>query len=151
MDRGTRRLILRALEDDGDALRSLGLRFLYGAGWGKDRRLARAFLRKAAMLGDAEAFAAYHYFFERKKKVIDDGSYREIYLDYRKETDQKRKRELFSYLKAGTKGQRRELAGKIWETGNKGKRKRRKEAGRTRPFRKGFLESLFKRIWRRMK
>ena len=88
--------------------RRLGIFFLR-PGQYCDKRLARTFLLEALRKGDEKAYLIYHRHFSRKKKVIDDRSYREIYRDYLRESCKSRRRRLKEYLKLGTRKQKRSL------------------------------------------
>ncbi len=119
MDRRMRRLLLKAMEGSGSACRRLGLLFIRPKNLAKcrtgfwnpcpvrDLRLARVFLERSIELGDEKGYIIYHRLFSKGKKVLDDPSYQEIYLDYRKAENRNVQKRLREYLRLGTNRQKR--------------------------------------------
>lgn len=110
MNKRMKVLCVKALNGSGKACRKLGIMFLTGKEWPRDRQLARACLRRGAELGDEEAYFLYHRLFSRGRKVIDDHSYQELWEEYGRERDEKKRRKLERYLRLGTARQRRKAA-----------------------------------------
>lgn len=106
MNKHMRVLCIKALNGSGEACRKLGIVFLTGKECPKDRQLAKVCLRRGAELGDEEAYFLYHRLFSRGRKVIDDHSYQELWEEYEREGDEKKKRKLKKYLNLGTVKQR---------------------------------------------
>ena len=106
MDRQIRNLLVKAFKGSGSAYRRLGIVFLRGKRYRKDRQLAYLFLQKAAELGDEKGYFLYHKIFFKKKKVIDDMSYEALYREYRMMDDFREKKRLAMYLELGTKEQK---------------------------------------------
>lgn len=107
-------LSVKALCGSGKAYRKLGILFWTGKGCERDRILAGLCLKHAAELGDEEGYFLYHRLFSKGKKVIDDRSYEELWDEYEREKDQKKKRRLAGYLKLGTKRQKRKQRGRTY-------------------------------------
>ena len=105
------KLLLRIMKNDAPFYRKAGIFFLK-PGFCRDRKLAGLLLKTAMEKGDERAYLLYHRHFSRKKKIIDDVSYREIFEDYRREKDKSRKQVLKEYLKLGTRSQKRRLS--LW-------------------------------------
>lgn len=101
-----RRLFLQAMEGDSRAFCKLGILCIRGKAGQRDVRLGRLFLRKAIELGDEEAYFWYHFLFSRKKKVIDDRSYEEMFREYESAKTRKERRRLLKYLRLGTRAQK---------------------------------------------
>ena len=107
MKKRMRRLFLQAMEGDSRAFCKLGILSIRGKAGRRDVKLGRLFLRKAVELGNEEAYFLYHRLFSRKKKVIDDLSYEEMFREYQTAKTWKKRRRLLKYLRLGTKAQKR--------------------------------------------
>ena len=105
------KLLLRIMKNDAPFYRKTGVFFLKSC-FCRDRELAGILLKTAMEKGDERAYLLYHRHFSRKKKIIDDVSYREIFEDYMREKDKSRKQVLREYLKLGTRSQKRRLS--LW-------------------------------------
>ena len=88
--------------------RKFGLFFLKKGSY-HDKKFAKKCLKKAMEKGDEKAYLLYHQYFSRKKKIIDDLSYNEIYEDYKQEKNRRKKHILKRYLVLGTKKQKKSL------------------------------------------
>lgn len=109
MNRRIRKLWIKGLSGSADAYRRLGIMFLKGQGCPKDRRLAKLCLKQAAELGNEEGYLLYHKLFSKGKRVIDHDSYRDMYREYKKETDEKKRKKIRKYLNLGTKWQKLQI------------------------------------------
>ncbi|MDO4328914.1 MAG: SEL1-like repeat protein [Lachnospiraceae bacterium] len=109
MNRRIRKLWIKGLSGSADAYCRLGILFLNGLGCRRDRKLAGLCLRQAAELGSEEGYLLYHKFFSKGKRIIDNDSYVEIYREYERETDEKKRRKLRKYLNLGTKWQKLQI------------------------------------------
>lgn len=98
MNRRIRNLWVQALKGSGAAYRKLGILFLKGKVCKRDRKLAKLCLNKAAEMEDEQGYLLYHKVFSKKKKVIDEQSYREMYRDYLAAESRKEKKRLRKYL-----------------------------------------------------
>lgn len=106
--RRLRYFLQRILPGTPETYRRLGIFFLRSGRY-CDKGLARVCLLEALRKGDERAYLIYHRNFSKRKKVIDDSSYREIYRDYLRESRKSRRRKLREYLRLGTREQKRSL------------------------------------------
>lgn len=110
MKRKIKLLWKKALKGNSEAYRKLGILFLKNGKSELDLELAKLCLEKSMEIGNQECYFLYHQIFSKGKKVIDDRSYAEIYLDYKEEKNSVKRKELEKYLKLGTVLQRKMLS-----------------------------------------
>lgn len=107
MKQNEKKLWIKALEGSKKAYRKLGLLYLQADSSRKDRRLGKLCLEHAMEMGDKSGFLIYHRLFSKRKEVIDDRSYQEMWREYRKTGNGKEKKGMEGYLRLGTERQKR--------------------------------------------
>lgn len=102
--------LVRATEtaDCSERMRRLGLR-LYRNRSCVSRKMGRHFLYRSMKMDNEQAFLDYHRRFSIGKKVIDDESYRQMYLEYQLISDKMTKKRLGKYLMLGTDEQKNKV------------------------------------------
>ena len=101
-----------ALEGNKNAYRKLGIRFWKGSLCRKNEHLAALCFEKAAELGDEKGYYLYGRLCAKKKKMIDDNSYRDMSRDYLASKDRKERKRLLLFLSLGTKVQKQIMSNK---------------------------------------